>query len=264
MVSQIMEAGNYAKFIDTSDTDYGTFAGFARNTFLKPTLTIELGRYIPDSPYPDEDFDNVWEPAKSFCAIIAEEVMKMARREYLVYQNSRFLHAFCDESYARAFAAKWANSRVLKISGGIEALRPVSPSVVQVRIDETVTQFQVYNIGYNNYFRIRDLAAALSGTGAQFEVDYDEALKAVVLTSGRAYTPVGGELTVQAFAESREPVLSTDKVYLDGKAVDVYAFSMGYNNYFKLRDIAAALDFSVDYDAASGAIIVDTSKGYAG
>ncbi len=262
MVSRIMEAGNYMKFIDTADTDYGTFAGFARGTFLKPTLTVELCRYIPDSPYPDEDFDSCWEPAKSFCAIIAEEVLKMAPQEYLVYQNARFLHAFCDEAYAMAFAAKWANSRVLKIIGGYESLKSVSTSVVPVRINKTVTYIQAYNIGYNNYFKIRDLAAALTKTSARFEAEYDSLQGAVILTSGKEYTPVGGELIVQTTAERREAILSTANVYLDGTAFNAYAFNIGDNNYIKLRDIAAAMDISVDYDAATGTIIIDTSAGY--
>ena len=34
------------------------------------------------------------------------------------------------------------------------------------------------------------------------------------------------------------------------------------NNYFKLRDIGRALDFSVEWDGANNAIIIDTTKGH--
>ncbi|NLO48876.1 MAG: hypothetical protein GX111_11245 [Clostridiales bacterium] len=56
--------------------------------------------------------------------------------------------------------------------------------------------------------------------------------------------------------------MSTANVYLDGTAFNAYAFNIGDNNYIKLRDIAAAMDISVDYDAATGTIIIDTSAGY--
>ncbi len=263
MVSRILDAGRYAKFTDTPDTDYGTFAGYARETFLKPTLTVELCRYIPASPYPDEEFDSVWEPAKSFCAIVAEEVLNMAPQEYLVFQNARFLHAFCARDYAEAFAEKWANSRVVHVNGGIEELQSAVSGVIQVEIDGKKTVFQVYEIGDYNYFKLRDLAAALSGTGAQFEVNFNASSNTVFLTGNQAYTPVGGELVAGAFAQCSAPLLSLASVYLDGVPVKADAFRFCDNNYYRLRDIARAVDFGVDYDAAAKTILIDTSAKYA-
>jgi hypothetical protein len=49
---------------------------------------------------------------------------------------------------------------------------------------------------------------------------------------------------------------------LDGKEVSFTAYTIEGNNYFKLRDIAAAFDFGVDWDGAANTIAVDTDKGY--
>jgi len=114
MVSRIMKASGFVKLTDTADTSYGTFAEYARDTFLKPALTIELCPYTDKTySYPDEDFDRVWRPAKDICLIVAEEVIKMGDQPYRVYQNETFLHAFCNKAYALAYAKQWANSKVL-------------------------------------------------------------------------------------------------------------------------------------------------------
>ena len=56
MVSRIEASSGYQRLTDTSETDYGTFAGYARDTFLKPTITLELGQYTGRDPYPDKEF----------------------------------------------------------------------------------------------------------------------------------------------------------------------------------------------------------------
>ena len=47
---------------------------------------------------------------------------------------------------------------------------------------------QKYNIDGYNYFKLRDLAELLDGTTSQFNVDYDKAANAMVITTGQAYT----------------------------------------------------------------------------
>lgn len=47
-------------------------------------------------------------------------------------------------------------------------------------------------------------------------------------------------------------VQSTTKLTLDGKAITPSAYAINGNNYFKLRDLAAELDFGVTYDNATG------------
>jgi len=55
---------------------------------------------------------------------------------------------------------------------------------------------------------------------------------------------------------------STHKIVLDGRPVEAEAYIIGGNNYFKLREIAAMVDFGVEWDGNAGAVLIDTSKGY--
>ena len=48
-------------------------------------------------------------------------------------------------------------------------------------------------IFFKAHFKLRDIAVALNGTDRQFDVNWDESKKAVLLTTGMSYAPMGGE-----------------------------------------------------------------------
>jgi hypothetical protein len=121
--------------------------------------------------------------------------------------------------------------------------------------------FTAYNIGGNNYFKLRDLAFALSGTEKQFEVGWDGAANAITLTSGAAYTPAGGEMAGEGVG-NKSATTTSAKVYLDGAQVSFTAYNIEGNNYFKLRDVGQALDFGVSWDDTKNAIFIDATKSY--
>lgn len=135
------------------------------------------------------------------------------------------------------------------------------PTASKILLDDKAVSLDVYNINSNNYCKIRDVAMLLNGTGKQFEVTWDKTLQAVSLNSNRAYTAVGGELA-KGDGESKTATLNTAKIYLDGKEVSLTAYSIGGNNYIKLRDLGQTFDFGVSFDSAAGAVRIDTTKGY--
>jgi len=130
-----------------------------------------------------------------------------------------------------------------------------------VLVNGKTVAFEAYNISDNNYFKLRDLACALSGSEKQFEVGWDGAKNAISLTSGKAYTPVGGELTFSGVT-APEAHSSTSSVWLNGKQISLKAYTIGENNYFKLRDLGAAVNFGVDWVRETNTVVIDTSKGY--
>jgi hypothetical protein len=91
--------------------------------------------------------------------------------------------------------------------------------------------------------------------------DGDGASNAITLTSGQPYTAVGGEMASKG-AGNKTPTPTTSRITLDGRDVTFTAYNIEGNNYFKLRDIGAAFDFEVDWNAAKNTIVIDTSKGY--
>ena len=115
-----------------------------------------------------------------------------------------------------------------------------------------------YNILGSNYFKLRDLAMLLNGTGAQFSVGWDAEQGVVSIVPGEAYTPIGGELEIGA-DRSDTAVPSAQTVLIDGfQRGDLTVFNLGGNNFFKLRDLGTALGFLVDYDASDDCALIFT------
>ena len=136
----------------------------------------------------------------------------------------------------------------------------VSLSTHSVQVDGTEVDIAAYNIGGNNYFKLRDLAYILQNTMVGFSVNYDPQTKAVSLVRGERYAVVGGEM--EAGEPSSQGVLSSSKIYVDGAEIALEAYNIGGNNYFKLRDLGRALDFFVGYDPASKTVIIMSMFGY--
>jgi hypothetical protein len=133
------------------------------------------------------------------------------------------------------------------------------PSVVRTNqalsVNGEARATEIYNIDGSNFFKLRDIALLLNGTGAQFSVGYDEAARRVTAARGAPYLAEGGELDLGT-DKSASAALSTQGLSVDGAEVDAIAYNIGGNNFFKLRDLAAALGFSVGYDAATRTILI--------
>ena len=135
------------------------------------------------------------------------------------------------------------------------------PTTSTVFVNGETVGFDAYNIRGYNYFKLRDLAFALTGTNKRFEVEWDGVRNTIIITSDAAYTAVGGEMTDKG-AVSRTAVPTNSIVCIDGLDIAFEAYNIENNNYFKLRDIGIAFDFAVDWNSASNAIAINTSSGY--
>jgi len=144
-------------------------------------------------------------------------------------------------------------------SSGPVTATPTSSSVL---VNGKLVSFTAYNINGNNFFKLRDLAAALNGSAKQFNVSFDGTLNAIKITSDSAYTKVGGELTAPLGSASASATATTSAVYLDSSSIGVTAYNINGNNYFKLRDLAAAINFGVSFNSATNTIEINTSTGY--
>lgn len=77
------------------------------------------------------------------------------------------------------------------------------PTSSKVLVDGTDTSFEAYNINGNNFFKLRDLAKVVNGSGKQFQVGWDGVANAIQLTSQTSYTTVGGELALSGNTQNR-------------------------------------------------------------
>ena len=137
----------------------------------------------------------------------------------------------------------------------------VNPTASTVIVNGTSTAFEAYIIGGNNFFKLRDLAYALNGSSKQFAVAWDGAANAISITSGKPYEPIGGEM-VQGDGTAKTANPTTSKVFLDGSELNLTAYNIGGNNFFRLRDLMSALDIGVTWDGATSTIGIDSSIGY--
>ena len=131
----------------------------------------------------------------------------------------------------------------------------VIPTNQKLTVDGEAKDTEIYNIDGSNYFKLRDMAALLNGTGSQFSVAFDAERNTIVVKTGEAYETVGGELATGT-DKSASAVASAQSIEIDGEAVELTAFNIGGNNFFKLRELGEALGFDVDYDGATATMIV--------
>ena len=66
----------------------------------------------------------------------------------------------------------------------------------------------------------------------------------------------------QAATTAITATLSSQPIYVDNQRVQMTAYSIGGNNYVRLRDIGKAVDFGVTYDAATNSVHIDTNTHY--
>ena len=136
-----------------------------------------------------------------------------------------------------------------------------APTASMVLVDGSNIEFDAYLINDNNYFKLRDLAYVLSSTEKKFSVGYDNSLNTISLTSGQTYEPVGGELETGATVTA-EAYPTSSKIVKDGKVIELQAYLINDNNYFKLRDIGELFNFNIGWDGTTNTISLNTKAKY--
>ncbi len=90
---------------------------------------------------------------------------------------------------------------------------------------------------------------------------WDGNKKAINLVSNKPYAKDGSEMT-KGNGIDVVPTLNTSIIYKDGVKLNLKAYNINGNNFFRLRDIAKAFDIGVTYDKDTKTIGVDTSLIY--
>lgn len=154
----------------------------------------------------------------------------------------------------------------------VENIAAAGTAVAQtqnVLLDGKTVQFQYYavkdaNGNMTNYVKLRDLAQALNGTKAQFNVGWDGKIS---ITSNTAYEVKGGEGSTPYSGDQPYTAVSNTPVSFNGSDVNLTSFQLkdsagnGYT-YYKLRDLGQLLNFNVMWNGSS--IVVESDKPYTG
>lgn len=133
------------------------------------------------------------------------------------------------------------------------------PSTHNLKVDDNPVSLAAYNINGNNFFKLRDIASILNGTPSQFSVGWDGTEKRITLVTGEAYVPDGTERA--AGDGLRRFGLPTDaSLFVNGAQSAPTAYNIEGNNYFKLRDLADLLGFTVEWDEATQTICISSDN----
>lgn len=142
-----------------------------------------------------------------------------------------------------------------RAAGGLYA----TPSSSDIYLDGRRVEISPYLVNGNNYFKLRDLAWALNGTDAAFQLTYRQEDKSVYVTSGQNYMSAGGEGgSLGAFRAWARPNMPS--VYLDGESVCLTSYLINGSNYVKLWDVGALLGFGVDWDEENRCVLISTGN----
>lgn len=136
-----------------------------------------------------------------------------------------------------------------------------TPTTSKVLVNGKAVSFDAYTIDGNNYFKLRDLAKIVKGTGKQFEITWNGEKRAINLISNKAYTLIGSEMA-KGDGKEKVPVINTSRIYKDGVEVSLIAYTINGNNYFKLRDVAQSFNIGITWNEAARTIGIDTTTGY--
>ena len=143
----------------------------------------------------------------------------------------------------------------------VSAQSSVSPQVQMTNQSLTVNgkavAAEIYNINGNNYFKLRDVAMMLNGTGSQFSVGYNDAARSISVVIGQSYEPNGSEL-VKGTDKSSTCVASNMTIFINGVRVTPQTYNLGGNNFMQLRELGNLLGFNVGYDEATRTMLVSS------
>lgn len=71
----IQKDTGFVGYIDSGTGVGGSFFDYVYRNFKKPTITVELCPYVGNFPYPNDDFDAVWKPAKNILLVVGNEII---------------------------------------------------------------------------------------------------------------------------------------------------------------------------------------------
>lgn len=135
----------------------------------------------------------------------------------------------------------------------------------QLRIDGKDVAMDIYIIDDYSYFKLRDLAYAMTGTSKQFDTIWIEADQAIHLQTGIPYTLTGsgteGKPSQGEPSQLKDAVAvpSSAHLFVDGNPENVSAYTIQDYTYYKLRDLSSLVGFEIAWDEQNATIDIDTS-----
>lgn len=151
-------------------------------------------------------------------------------------------------------------AKIQKFINSYDAVNSLTaePSSSRMTVNGKEVEVSGYSVNYSNYFKIRDIAMVLRNTTSRFNVDWDQSKSAITIDLDKKYTIIGGELEESSISTTMDIEESSAPIYVEGKEKDVTCYNIGGYTYFKIRDIADLIGFSVNWNEATQTIEIET------
>lgn len=116
--------------------------------------------------------------------------------------------------------------------------------------------FSTYIINDYNYFKLRNFASYMNNTAKKFDIRFNSERNAIEIFMESDYRDFSG-IPKENISGSKKSIPSPQKIFIDGREVQISGYNINGNNYFKLRDMAEALDIQIDYDQVKKCVILN-------
>lgn len=119
-------------------------------------------------------------------------------------------------------------------------------------------EIETYVESGSTYFKIRDIAFLLNGSGSQFDVSWNPKTKQVEVRLYEFYTPVGGEISYSSIPKNVTKSYVT--LNINGVPKTLEAYTIDGSTYYKIRELGAAVGFDVSWDSQRNAVAIQTLR----
>ncbi|MDR0838924.1 MAG: hypothetical protein LBN99_04705 [Oscillospiraceae bacterium] len=183
--------------------------------------------------------DNSWE----FGAVTDDGGLRSYRYFDAAMESFSFDHAILD--YSESGIDRTVNAKK----------KTAVPFTGRLSFNGAAVTPAAYTVDGSTYIKIRDVAALMNGTESSVDVGYIGASNTIVLNTGAEYTPNGSEL-LPVQGKNKSVAVPQLHITIDGVETYLMAYSIDGSTYIKLRDLGKALNFGVDWDSASGTVLL--------
>ncbi|MCH5211530.1 MAG: hypothetical protein J1G06_00805 [Oscillospiraceae bacterium] len=163
------------------------------------------------------------------------------------YSNNLLENGYPNRSKISEFISKY------DVVNNISALL----SSTNIRVNGETASISGYSVDDSNYYKVRDIAMLLRQTSKKFNVVWDSELEAIRILPGADYEVIGGEFSKDT-AENIEVVENDTPIYVNDRQRAITAYNINGSSYFKIRDIADAVGFDIQWDGDTQTINIIT------
>ncbi len=181
---------------------------------------------------------------------------RINKKDVSPYENITYVDKYSNNLLENGYPNR---NKIIDFISSYDMVNEISAtrSVANLLVNGESVSITGYTVNDSNYFKVRDIAMLLRRTPAKFNVSWDSSLAAIMIDTHNDYVPIGGELS-STIDQDMNVVENSTPIYVDGRRTAITAYNINGSSYFKIRDIADAAGFEIQWDGGSQTINVIT------